>query len=124
MRAAILLLVVALLVAGCGSSKKSSNGQPVPFGGTAAPITVSPQTTSPGHRIRVTLQAQTTKVTVTLTGKGGHVRVNAKRQGANHWRASLTVPRTMHGGFWPVIASYTSGQSRERLRTQVKVFTP
>ena len=126
-RAATLLLAAAaamLLVAGCGGGKKTAKTQPAPFGGTSAPIQVSPQTTAPGRRIRVTVQAHATSVVVTLTGTGGHVRVNAARRGPDRWAAIIKVPRTMHGGFWPVVASYRSGQTRERLRTQVKVFTP
>ena len=63
-------------------------------------------------------------VTVTLSGKGGHVAARAAARGADRFVASLAVPRKLRGGFWPVVATYRGTSGNGALRTQVKVVTP
>jgi hypothetical protein len=134
-RAATLLACLAAIavVAGCGGSSDKTTGPGSSTQGKqpalrqappAKTITVKPPTTKPGGRVRVDVRVPAATVNVTLSGEGGHVAVRAGARGPDRFVATLAVPRKLHGGFWPVVATYRGEGGRGTLRTQVKVVTP
>jgi hypothetical protein len=136
-RTATLLAFVAAtsVVAGCGSSHgkttrsgPSAEGRQPPYRRAPAPsprrMAVTPLTTKPGGRVRVVVDIAASSVDVTLSGKGGHTAAHAVARAPDRFAASLTVPRKLRGGLWPVVATYRGEGGRGALRTQVKVVTP
>ena len=127
------LLAATAMVSGCGGSSTktirsgpSGEGRQPAFRQAPAPtgITVKPVTTKPGGQVQVVVLVSATRVDVTLSGKGGHTAARASVGGHNRFVAKLTVPKKLHGGFWPVVATYRSNEGRGAFRTQVKVVTP
>jgi hypothetical protein len=108
----------------------ASHGQPIaPAPGRGVPqpagpasLSVRPSTVSPGATVVVTLHAPagTRQATVTVANT---VTVSATERGAA-FVATVVVPRSLPGGFWPVVARYGTSSLTRSATTQLKVFTP
>jgi len=145
MRRPVLPIALAAVVAGCGgsatttTSSRTSPTAPASHGQTIAPppgsgvpqpagpasLSVTPSTVRPGAAITVTLHPPqgTRQAVVTLAATGATVTARAN-PGAGGFTARLVVPRSVRGGFWPVVARYGTGALSRSATTQVKVFTP
>jgi hypothetical protein len=150
MRRPVLLIALAAVVGGCGGTATTTTASrtppsegapttPASHGQTIAPppgrgvpqpagpasLSVTPSTVRPGAAITVTLHPPTgtRQAVITLAAAGATVSVRAT-PGGGGFIARLVVPRSVPGGFWPVVARYGAGTPARSATAQVKVVTP